>query len=85
MLKLVGGQLHLVDLHNGIPQFLVLFLQHDDSAGGLGVEGAGGVFDGGGDELFDAGVGDGGFVGQLVKSATGLGRVEERFGVCHCG
>ena len=85
MLELVGGQLHLVDLHDGIPELLVLFLEHDDGAGGLGVEGAGGVFDGVGDELLDAGVGDGGFVGQLVDGATGFGRVEEGFGVCHCG
>lgn len=44
------------------------------------------MLDGVGDELFDAGVGDGGFVGQLVVSATGFGGVEEILGVCcHLG
>lgn len=56
VLELVGRQLHFVDLQDSIPQFLVLFLQHNDQASGLGVEGAGDMLDGVGNELFDAGV-----------------------------
>lgn len=85
VLKLVRGQLQLVNLHDGVPQLLVLLLQHDDQARGLGVEGAGDVLDGVGDELFDAGVGDGGLVGELVVGAAGFGEVEQGLGVCHCG
>ena len=85
VLELVGGQLHLVDLHDGIPELLVLFLEHDDDAGGLGVEGAGDVLDGVGDELLEAGVGDGRLVGQLVEGAAVFGGVEEILGVGHGG
>ena len=85
VLELVGGQLHLVDLHDGIPQLLVLFLQHNHHASGLGVEGAGNMLDRVGDELFDAGVGDGRLVGQLVVGAAGLGCIEEVLGVGHDG
>ena len=83
MLELVGRQLHLVDLHDGIPQLLVFFLQHHHHPRGLRVEGAGDVLDGVGDELFDAGVGNGGLVGRLVVGATGFGGVEEVLGVRH--
>ena len=85
MLKLVRGQLHLVDLHDGVPELLVLLLEHDDEAGGLRVEGAGDVLDGVGDELLDAAVRDGGFVGQLVVGAAGLDGLEQVLGVRHCG
>lgn len=85
MLELVRGQLHLVDLHDGIPQLLVLLLQHDHHAGGLRVEGAGDMLDGVGDELFDAGVGDGRLVGDLVVGTTAFGRVEEGLGLGHGG
>ena len=64
----------------------MLLFQDNYHSGGLRVEGAGNVLDGVGDELFDAGVGDGGFVGQLVVSATGFGGVEEILGACcHLG
>ena len=85
VLELVGRQLQLVNLHDGIPQLLMLVLEHDDQARGLGVEGAGDVLHGVGDELLDAGVGDGGLVGQLVVGAAGFGEVEEGFGVGHDG
>ena len=77
LLELVGRQLHLVDFHDGVPQRRVLGLQDDDEAGALGVEGAGDVLDGVGDELLDAGVGDGGLVGELVDGTAGFGGVEE--------
>ncbi len=63
----------------------MLLLQHDHETGGLGVEGAGDVLDGVGDELFDAGVGDGGLVGQLVVGAPGFGGTEEALGFRHGG
>lgn len=85
MFELVRGQLHLVDLHDGIPQLLVLLLQHDHHASGLRVEGAGDMLDGVGDELFDAGVGDGRLVGDLVVGTTEFGRVEEGLGLGHGG
>ena len=43
------------------------------------------MLDGVGDELFDAGVGDGRLVGHLVVAATGSGGSEEGHGVCHGG
>lgn len=43
------------------------------------------MLDGVGDELFDAGVGDGRLIGQLVVGATGLGSIEKVLGVCHGG
>ena len=64
----------------------MLLFQDNYHTGGLRVEGAGDVLDGVGYELFDAGVGDGGLVGQLVVGATGFGGVEEVLGVrCHHG
>ncbi len=59
----------------------MLLLEHDDEACGLAVEGAGDAFDGVRDELFDAGVGDGGLVGDLVEGAAGGDEVEEGLGV----
>ena len=44
----------------------MLLFQDDDEARGLGVESAGDVFDGFGDDFFYAVVGDGGFGGELV-------------------
>lgn len=55
----------------------MLLLEHDDEACGLAVEGAGNVFDGVLDELLDAGVRDGGFVGDLVEGAAGADEFEE--------
>ena len=71
VLKLLGRQLHLVDIHDGVPELLVLLLEHDDHARGLRVEGAGDVLHGVGDELLEAGVGDCGFGGHLVVGAAG--------------
>ena len=85
MLELVGRQLHLVDFHDGVPELLVLLLEHDDHARGLRVEGAGDVLHCVGDELFDAGVGDCGFGGHLVVGAAGCDGVGEGFGLGHCG
>lgn len=36
-----------------------------------------------GDEFFDAGIGDGGFVGDLVEGATVLDGSEKGLSVCH--
>lgn len=82
MLELVGGQLLLIDLGDDVPELLVLRLENDDHTGALRVEGAGDVFDGSGDELADAGVGDGGFVVEGVVGAAGLDRFHEGGFVC---
>lgn len=63
----------------------MFLLEHGDETGGLGVESAGNVRDGVGDEVSDAGVGDGRFVGELVVAASGAGGVEEGFGFGHAG
>ena len=63
MLEFVIRKHGLVDVDDGVPELLVVFFEDEDYAGGLGVEGAGDVFDGVVDELFDAGIGDCGFVG----------------------
>jgi len=59
----------------------VLLLQHDDHACGLAVEGAGDVLDRVLDELFDASLGDGGFVVYLVEGAAAFDEGEEGLGV----
>ncbi len=43
------------------------------------------MLDGVGDELFDAGVGNGRFIGHLVVGATGFDGIEQVVGVCHGG
>lgn len=83
VLKLVPRQLHLVHLHDGVPELRVPLPEHDDEPGRLRVEGAGHVLDGVGDELLDAAVRDGGLVGQLVVRPAGLDGLEQRLGVGH--
>lgn len=64
----------------------MVVVEHDDDAGGLGVEGAGDVFDGVLDEFFDTGVGDGGGGGELIEGAAGGDEGEEGgVGGRHCG
>lgn len=62
----ISRQHGLVDFHDRIPELGVLVFEHENYACGLGVEGARYVEDGLGDELFDAGVGDGGGGAKLV-------------------
>ena len=60
-----------------IPEFVVLGFHQDDGAGGLHVERGGAVFDGGGDDFVDAGVGDGGGFGQGVAGHAVSNGAEE--------
>ena len=80
VIELVLGQLLLVHLHSNIPHLGVRFLKQHDHTTGLRVEATGRVEHGLLDEFLDAGVGDGGFVGELVDGAAGLDGLEE--GVC---
>ena len=43
------------------------------------------MLDGVSDELFDTGVGNGGFIGHLVVGTTGFDGIEQVLGVCHGG
>jgi len=63
----------------------VLLVQNDDKASGLGVEGAGHMFDGLFDDFLNAGIGDWGAVLEGVDSAAALYRLEEGGGVCWVG
>lgn len=88
----VAGRLPLVLGHDGfqdvahdVPELVVLVLEEEDQAGGLGVEGRGGVLDDVGDDLLDAGVGDRRGLVEGVDAATVGGSVEERHGGGHLG
>lgn len=67
-------------LSSQVPEAVVLLVQQDDQAGGLGVEGAGNVGDGVVDELLDLGVRDGAVLAELVDSAAVLDRLQEAVG-----
>lgn len=75
-----GGNEALEGGDGEIPQALVLLLQEDNQAGGLGVERAGNVQDSLVDDLFDLRVRDGGILAELVDGATVLSRLDESFG-----
>ena len=53
-LERFSRQYRLVDVGDHVPELGVLLVEDDDHAAGLGVEGAGDVLDGLGDELLDA-------------------------------
>lgn len=80
----VAGRLPLVLGHDGfediahdVPELVVLVLQEEDQACGLGVEGGGDVLDEVGDDLLDAGVGDRGVLVEGVDAAAVSGGVEK--------
>jgi len=60
-----------------VPETLVLLLQENNQAGGLGVERAGDVQDSSIDKLLDLSIGDGAVLAQLVDGAAVLGRLDE--------
>lgn len=66
-----------------VPELVVLGVEEEDGAGGLRVEGGGGVLDDLGDDFADARVGDGGFLLEGVDGAAG--RDGSEVGCCgHC-
>lgn len=67
------------------PELLVLVTKEDDDTGGLRVEGARGVEDGLFNDLLDLGIGDDGFIAELVNGASVLDGVEEFAGHCRGG
>lgn len=75
----------LQDIADDVPELVVLVLEQEHEAGGLGVERRGDVLDELGDDLLDAVVGDGrGLVEGVDAAAVGDG-VEERGGRGHFG
>lgn len=85
MLPLGLGDNGLQDIADNVPELVVLVLEQEHEAGGLGVEGGGDVLDELGEDLLDAGVGDGrGLVEGVDAAAVGDG-LEEVGGGSHCG
>ncbi len=80
-LEFVLGQLLFVHLGGRVPHLDMVLLEQHNHAGGLRVEGAGGVEHSVVDDFLDAGVRDGGFVAQLVHRAAGLDGVEKGIAV----
>lgn len=88
----VASRLPLVLRHDGfedvahdVPELVVLVFQEEDQACGLGVEGGWDVLDEVGDDLLDAGIGDGGVLVEGVDAAAVGGGVEEGHGGGHVG
>lgn len=72
------------DIVDNVPELVVLVLEQEHEAGGLGVERGGDVLDELGEDLLDAGVGDGrGLVEGVDAAAVGDG-LEEVGGGSHC-
>lgn len=72
------------DIADNVPELVVLVLEQEHEAGGLGVERGGHVLDELGEDLLDAGVGDGrGLVEGVDAAAVGDG-LEEVGGGSHC-
>ena len=85
MRELIGGQRDAVDVADDVPQLHVLVIQQHYDPRGLRVEGAGHVSKGVGDEFGDAGVRNGGLVGERVDAAPRLGCFQEGGGAGHLG
>lgn len=62
----------------------MLLPEQDNQTGGLGVERARNVQDGGINELLDLGVRNRAVLAELVDGAAGLGRLDEGIGGRHC-
>jgi hypothetical protein len=81
VLPLLLGNDGFEDVADDVPELVVLVLEQEHQAGGLGVERGGDVFDELGDDLFDAGVGDGrGLVEGVDAAAVGDGLEEVGLG-----
>lgn len=73
----LSGDDGLEDLGVNVPELVVLGVEEEDGAGGLGVEGGGDVLDHLGDDGLEAGVGDGGLLLEGVDGAAGGDGLEE--------
>ena len=83
MLPLSLGDDSFQDIADNVPELVVLVLEQEHEAGGLGVERRGDVLDELGEDLLDAGVGDGrGLVEGVDAAAVGDG-LEEVGGGSH--
>ena len=82
---LVLGDDGLQSIADNVPELVVLVLEKEDEAGGLGVEGGGDVLDELGDDLLNAGVGDGRVLVEGVDAAAVGDGLEEAGGGSHCG
>jgi hypothetical protein len=67
----LSGDDGLQDLSVDVPELVVLSVEEEDGAGGLRVEGGGDVLDDLGDDLAEAGVGDGRLLLEGVDGAAG--------------
>jgi len=81
--ELVLWDLGLEDVLDKVPELLVLRVEQDHETGGLRVEGRRDVLDGLCDELLDAVVADGQFVGEGVDGAAVAHGFEEGHFVGH--
>lgn len=71
MLPAVGGDDGLQDLAGGVPELVMVGVEEDDDAVGLGVEGGGDVAQGVLDDLLDALLGDGeGLVEDVMRASV---------------
>lgn len=77
-----GGNEALHGLDGDVPDLLVLLLQQENDTGGLGVERAGDVEDGGLDNGLDGIVGDGALGLETIVGTAGLDQLEESVGGC---
>ena len=85
VLPLGLGDDGLQDIADNVPELVVLVLEQEHEAGGLGVEGGGDVLDELGDDLLNAGVRDGRVLVEGVDAAAVGDGLEEVGGGSHCG
>ena len=85
VLPLGLGDDGLQDIADNVPELVVLVLEQEHEASGLGVEGGGDVLDELGDNLLNAGVGDGGVLVEGVDAAAVGNGLEEAGSGSHCG
>lgn len=85
VLPLGLGDDGLQDITDNVPELVVLILEQEHEAGGLGVEGGGDVLDDLGEDLLDAGVGNGRSLVEGVDAAAVGDGLEEVGGGSHCG
>ena len=85
MLPLGLGDDGLQDIADNVPELVVLVLEQENEAGRLGVERGRNVLDDLGDDLLNAGVGDGRVLVEGVDAAAVGNGLEEAGGGSHCG
>ena len=83
--ELFGRGHRLDDLGDGVPELVVFVLEQEDYAGCVGAKGRGGFLEGCLEDLFDAGVWDGGFGSEGVICSAGLDGLDEGTGAFGLG